>query len=99
MPEVVGHTLWHDGSAKDDTQLDRRGTGRDDVARLSSSYPWSGNASIRRRNAVDDPELIDCVRQSAFTVDLPTPSTTGVDDIELTIPFEGAPDAGAPSPR
>jgi hypothetical protein len=51
-------------------------------------------------NAIDDPELIDCVRQSAFTVDLPPPTADGASEAMLTIPFEGAPDAGAPaSPR
>jgi hypothetical protein len=47
-------------------------------------------------NAIDDPELIDCVRQSAFTVDLPPPTADGASEATLTIPFEGAPDAGAP---
>jgi hypothetical protein len=45
-------------------------------------------------NAIGDPELIDCVRQSAFTVDLPPPTASGASEGMLTIPFEGAPDAG-----
>lgn len=48
-------------------------------------------------NAIGDPELLDCVRQSAFTVDLPPPTASGASDAMLTIPFEGAPDAGAPA--
>ena len=51
-------------------------------------------------NAVHDRELIDCVRQSAFTVDLPPSGASGSNDaMLLTIPFEGAPDAGAPTSR
>jgi hypothetical protein len=50
-------------------------------------------------NAIGDPELIDCVRQSAFTVDLPPPTASGASEAMLTIPFEGAPDAGAPASR
>jgi hypothetical protein len=48
-------------------------------------------------NAIHDPELIDCVRQSAFTVDLPAPTSSGSRELEMTIPFEGAVDAGAPT--
>lgn len=50
-------------------------------------------------NAIGDPELIDCVRQSAFTVDLPPPTSDGASDVMLTMPFEGAPDAGVPTSR
>lgn len=50
-------------------------------------------------NAIDDPELIDCVRQSSFTVDLPPPTSSGGSELMLTIPFEGVPDASAPSTR
>jgi hypothetical protein len=49
-------------------------------------------------NDIGDPELFDCVRQSAFSVDLPTPAANGASERLLTIPFEGAPDAAAPSP-
>ncbi|HTV23269.1 MAG TPA: hypothetical protein VMG12_31490 [Polyangiaceae bacterium] len=50
-------------------------------------------------NAVPDAELIDCMRQSAFTVDLPPPSETGGSSFEMTMPFEGASaDAGASAP-
>ncbi|HWO08119.1 MAG TPA: hypothetical protein VNN80_01525 [Polyangiaceae bacterium] len=50
-------------------------------------------------NEVHDAELIDCVRQSAFTVDLPPPTSSGGSEVMLTIPFEGAADAGAPTSR
>jgi hypothetical protein len=48
-------------------------------------------------NAIEDGELIDCVRQSAFTVDLPPPTSSGASELMLTIPFEAAPDAGTPA--
>jgi hypothetical protein len=48
-------------------------------------------------SVLPDAELLDCVRQSAFTVDLPPPASSGSSEILLAIPFEGAPDAGAPS--
>lgn len=47
-------------------------------------------------NAVDDAELIDCVRQSAFTVDLPVEGS-GRTDFEMTIPYAPSTDAGAAS--
>jgi hypothetical protein len=52
------------------------------------------------RNAIDDAELIDCVRQSAFTVDLPDEGS-GRTDFEMTIPYAPpSADAGsASSPR
>jgi len=65
-------------------------TGADGIGRIIESVEPAPN------NAIDDPELIDCVRQSAFTVDLPPPTSSGSSELELTIPFEGAADAGAP---
>jgi hypothetical protein len=50
-------------------------------------------------NAIDDPELIDCVRQSAFALALPPPASSGSSEALLTIPFEGAADASAPISR
>jgi hypothetical protein len=50
-------------------------------------------------NDIHDPELIDCARQSAFTVDLPPPTSSGSSEGVMTIPFEGAADAGVASPR
>lgn len=48
-------------------------------------------------NEVDDAELIDCLRQSAFTVDLPEEGS-GRTDFQMTIPYSPAlADAGAPS--
>ena len=65
-------------------------TGAEGIGRIIESVEPAPN------NAIPDPELIDCVRQSAFTVDLPPPTEGGMSQGVLTIPFEGAPDAGAP---
>jgi hypothetical protein len=48
------------------------------------------------RNQVDDEELIECVRQSAFTIQLPLPDDTGRTSRQLTIPLGEPlpPDAG-----
>ena len=48
-------------------------------------------------NQVRDTELIECVRQSAFSVEFPESATSGRKDVELTIPFGPPPteDAGA----
>jgi hypothetical protein len=67
--------------------------GAEGIGRIIESVEPTAN------NAIGDPELIDCVRQSAFTVDLPPPTSDGASDIMLTMPFEGAPDAGVPSSR
>jgi len=49
------------------------------------------------RNEIDDAELIDCLRESAFTVDLPVEGT-GRTGFEMTIPYEPTQaDAGAVS--
>jgi hypothetical protein len=66
-------------------------TGAEGIGRIIESVEPAPN------NAIPDPELIDCVRQSAFTVDLPPPTEGGMSEGVLTIPFEGAPDAGAPT--
>lgn len=51
------------------------------------------------RNQVHDTELIECVRQSAFTVELPESAISGRKDVELTMPFGPPPtDAGAATP-
>ncbi|HEU4580276.1 MAG TPA: hypothetical protein VFS67_18600 [Polyangiaceae bacterium] len=50
------------------------------------------------RNEVHDPELIDCVRQSAFSISLPMPKADSLQQILLTIPIEAAAGAGARSP-
>jgi hypothetical protein len=39
------------------------------------------------RNQVDDEELIECVRQSAFSIQLPMPATSGRTGRQLTIPL------------
>ena len=39
------------------------------------------------KNEVADDELIDCVRQSAFSIDLPPPRADRRDSLELTIPL------------
>jgi hypothetical protein len=38
-------------------------------------------------NDLGDPELIECVRQSAFTIELPLPSSDQRTERELTIPY------------
>ncbi len=48
-------------------------------------------------NQVDDAELIDCVRQSAFTVELPMPTQDGREGAMLTIPL-GIDSSGEPVP-
>jgi hypothetical protein len=45
-------------------------------------------------NEVLDPEMIDCIRQSAFTISLPMPKANSLHEAELTIPIDAAPDAG-----
>jgi hypothetical protein len=47
------------------------------------------------KNEVDDPEMIDCIRQSAFTISLPAPKADSLHSGELTIPIDALPDAGA----
>jgi hypothetical protein len=49
-------------------------------------------------NEVRDPALIDCIRQSAFTVSLPMPKANSLHEGVLTIPVDPVADAGAPSP-
>jgi hypothetical protein len=39
------------------------------------------------RNQVHDDELIECVRQSAFSIQLPMPENTGRTSLQLTIPL------------
>jgi hypothetical protein len=43
-------------------------------------------------NQIPDPDFIECVRQSAFTIDLPPPKADSGNDFLMTIPFEA--DAG-----
>ena len=45
-------------------------------------------------NEVDDPEMIDCIRESAFTISLPMPKANSLHQGVLTIPIDAAPDAG-----
>jgi hypothetical protein len=45
-------------------------------------------------NEVPDPELIDCIRQSAFTLSLPMPKANSLHGGVLTIPIDAAADAG-----
>ena len=49
------------------------------------------------RGELPDPELIDCVRQSAFTIQLPMPIEDKHSGVMLTIPFDS--DAGASAPQ
>ena len=51
------------------------------------------------RNQVHDDELIECIRQSAFSVEFPESAMSGRKDVELTMPFGPPPtDAGAATP-
>ncbi len=45
-------------------------------------------------NEVADPVMIDCIRQSAFSISLPMPKANSLHEAELTIPVDAAPDAG-----
>ena len=47
-------------------------------------------------NEIDDEELVECVRQSAFSIQLPEPTKSGRKDFQLTIPLgdEAPNDAG-----
>jgi len=47
------------------------------------------------KNQVDDAEMIDCIRQSAFTISLPQPKANSLHEGELTIPIDAVADAGA----
>jgi hypothetical protein len=48
------------------------------------------------RNEVHDDELIECARQSAFSIEFPESAMNGRNDVELTMPFGSPPaDAGA----
>ena len=47
-------------------------------------------------NDVLDPSLLECLRESAFSLTLPPPLTSGREKLEITLPIEPAPDAGAP---
>jgi len=71
--------------------LNMKLAGAEGVGRIIESLEPAEN------NPIDDPELIDCLRQSAFTVDLPEPTATSVDEGQLTIPFDSFTDAGAPA--
>ena len=47
-------------------------------------------------NQIRDADLLECVRQSAYSVELPEPRSNGRNDRYLTIPFGAPPeDAGA----
>jgi hypothetical protein len=50
-------------------------------------------------NELDEEELIECVRQSAYSIELPKPRASGTSAVYLTIPLEAAQDAGARRPR
>jgi hypothetical protein len=45
-------------------------------------------------NELDDEELIECVRQSAFSIQLPVPIKSGRTSRQLTMPFGEPADAG-----
>lgn len=47
-----------------------------------------------RANQLKSPELLECVRQSAFSLELPLPDGTGRNQLQLTVPFGESPDAG-----
>lgn len=49
-------------------------------------------------NELHDDELIECIRQSAFSIELPTPESDARGEFQLTIPFGIHVDAGAPAP-
>lgn len=58
------------------------------LLRPRSSAPSSNPSNPRRKgNEVTDAELIDCVRQSAFTIELPMPIESGRIARQLTMPF------------
>lgn len=46
-------------------------------------------------NEVDDPEMIDCIRQSAFTISLPPPKANSMHEGVMTIPIDALADAGS----
>ena len=46
------------------------------------------------KNEVDDAQMIDCIRQSAFSISLPMPKADSLQELQLTIPIDAAPDAG-----
>jgi hypothetical protein len=47
-------------------------------------------------NDVLDPLLLECIRESAFSLTLPPPLTSGREKLEITLPIEPAPDTGTP---
>lgn len=46
-------------------------------------------------NEVPDADLVECIRQSAFTIELPTPSQTARNGLQLTVPLGIQLEAGA----
>jgi hypothetical protein len=46
-------------------------------------------------NEVGDLELIDCIRQSAFTIELPKPKANRLNEWMMTIPVDAVSDAGS----
>lgn len=67
--------------------------GAEGVGRIVESVEAAPDSGIQ------DAELIDCVRQSAFTLDLPPPASSGSSEIMMTIPLEVMVDAGAPTSK
>jgi hypothetical protein len=47
-------------------------------------------------NQVEDADMIDCIRQSAFTISLPAPKADSLHEGMLTIPIDPVADAGHP---
>ena len=47
-------------------------------------------------NEVNDAEMIDCIRQSAFTISLPAPKADSLHEGMLTIPIDPGRDVGTP---
>jgi hypothetical protein len=47
-------------------------------------------------NKIADPLLLECIRESAFSLSLPPPPGSGREKFEITIPIEPGSDAGAP---
>lgn len=46
-------------------------------------------------NEVPDEDLVECIRQSAFSIELPTPNQTARNGLQLTVPLGIQLEAGA----
>jgi hypothetical protein len=62
--------------------------GAEDVGGIVESVDSAPDSQI------DDPELVECVRQSAFSIQLPPPGETGRNGVRMTIPLGIEIDAG-----